>query len=91
MVIANILTRLETKTLIDECINDYLTDVYDIEYTARGLYICEAFNEQGIDRRDVTLAIQRKSAIVLLETATQLVHGIQLTFMVKICTVSVTV
>ena len=35
-------------------------DIQNVQYDARGLYICEAFNDIGYDRRDITLSIQRK-------------------------------
>ncbi|ELT92279.1 hypothetical protein CAPTEDRAFT_224751 [Capitella teleta] len=35
-----------------------LLDISDIQYTARGRYLCEAFNEVGYDRRDIILEVQ---------------------------------
>ena len=37
-----------------------ILDIQNIQYTARGRYFCEAFNEVGYDRRDIVITVQRK-------------------------------
>jgi neurotrimin len=56
--------------IIKLCIDPYTCttqggelDITNTQYTARGRYMCEAFNEVGYDRRDIVLTVQREFSL----------------------------